>query len=167
MPNSQDGCQTNSRRYDSFTTGPVWLAIPSNSWVLVLQIDKNLPPLQPPPFRLTAVLGEAGSTICPLDFISHLGFLPPLVSEEIRRFSQVTCRYERMFLWACCLSFHRTDDVGVLQETRTVEKTTGYSLASCFCHNYMYVLVDSWREGIAPSMLTVWLKYPRNEHAVG
>jgi len=30
--NSQDGCQTNSRRYDSFTTGAVWSAFPSNSW---------------------------------------------------------------------------------------------------------------------------------------
>jgi len=32
VSNFQDGCQTNSRRYDSFTTGPVWSAIPSNSW---------------------------------------------------------------------------------------------------------------------------------------
>jgi len=32
LSNSQDGCQTNSRRYDSFTTGPVGSAIPSNSW---------------------------------------------------------------------------------------------------------------------------------------
>ena len=32
LSNSQDGCQTNSRRYDSFTTRPVRLAIPSNSW---------------------------------------------------------------------------------------------------------------------------------------
>ena len=32
LSNSQDGCQTNSRRYDSFMTGPVRSAIPSNSW---------------------------------------------------------------------------------------------------------------------------------------
>jgi len=32
VSNSQDGCQTNSQRYDSFTTGPVRSAIPSNSW---------------------------------------------------------------------------------------------------------------------------------------
>jgi len=32
LSNSWDGCQTNSRRYDSFTTGPVRSAIPSNSW---------------------------------------------------------------------------------------------------------------------------------------
>jgi len=32
VSNSQNGCQTNSRRYDSFTTGPVRSAIPSNSW---------------------------------------------------------------------------------------------------------------------------------------
>jgi len=32
VSNSQDGCETNSRRYDSFTTGPVRSAIPSNSW---------------------------------------------------------------------------------------------------------------------------------------
>jgi len=32
LSNFQDGCQTNSRRYDSFTTGLVRLAIPSNSW---------------------------------------------------------------------------------------------------------------------------------------
>jgi len=31
MSNSQDGCQTNSQRYDSFKTGPVRSAIPSNS----------------------------------------------------------------------------------------------------------------------------------------
>jgi len=30
--NSQDSCQTNSQRYDGFTTRPVWSAIPSNSW---------------------------------------------------------------------------------------------------------------------------------------
>jgi len=32
VSNSQDVCQTNSRRYDSFTTGPVRSDIPSNSW---------------------------------------------------------------------------------------------------------------------------------------
>jgi len=36
LSNSQDGCQTNSRRYDSLTTGPVWSAIPSNSWASCL-----------------------------------------------------------------------------------------------------------------------------------
>jgi len=32
VSNSHDGCQTNSRRYGSFRTGPVWSAIPSSSW---------------------------------------------------------------------------------------------------------------------------------------
>ena len=36
LSNSQDGCQTNSQLYDSFTTGLVWSAIPSNSWVSCL-----------------------------------------------------------------------------------------------------------------------------------
>jgi len=38
MSHSQDGCQTNSRRYDSrpITTGPVRSAIPSNSWASCL-----------------------------------------------------------------------------------------------------------------------------------
>jgi len=32
VSNSKDGCQTNSQRYDSFTTGPVRSAIPRYSW---------------------------------------------------------------------------------------------------------------------------------------
>jgi len=38
LSNFQDGCQTNSRRYDSFTTGPVRSAIPSNSWASCLHL---------------------------------------------------------------------------------------------------------------------------------
>ena len=41
LSNSQDGCQTNSRRYDSFTTGPVRSAIPSNSWASCSNIVKD------------------------------------------------------------------------------------------------------------------------------
>jgi len=41
LSNCQDGCQTNSRRYDSFMTGPVRSAIPSNSWASCYYCDNT------------------------------------------------------------------------------------------------------------------------------